>query len=216
MQVVLYVDGFFTNQWDGACLIALEEKGVPYTTARALLRDGGGVPPELPRRTGIPRIPTLSHGEFWISESHAIVEYLEEAFPPPEYPALFPRDPESRARTRQQMAFARSALWALREERSFWMCLYPASPPPLSPAAEADIRELLAFVQHVVDRGELASWTIGHADLALCLLRLDRTGYELPPSAARLLDASLARRSVRAFLEHARPPHPPAQAYSEG
>jgi hypothetical protein len=58
-SITLYVDGYFVNQFDACCIVALEEKGLPFATARALLRDGGGVPPSLRRFTGIPRVPAL-------------------------------------------------------------------------------------------------------------------------------------------------------------
>jgi glutathione S-transferase len=216
MQLVLHVDGFFTSQWDASVLVALEEKRLEYTVSRALLRDGGGVPPGIAQRTGLPQVPTLAHGDNWIGESLAIVEYLEEVFPPPAYQALLPSSPRARARARQLMAYVRSAVLSLRDERSFWMCVYPATPAPLSRAAERDARDLCALARHVVDAGELAPWTMGLGDLALTLLRLDRTGYELPPAAAQVLDLSLQRTSFRSYLERSRPPNPPAQNYADG
>ena len=38
--ITLYVDGYFVNQWDASCVVALEEKHLAYSTARALLRPG--------------------------------------------------------------------------------------------------------------------------------------------------------------------------------
>jgi glutathione S-transferase len=216
MQLVLHVDGFFTSQWDASVLVALEEKRLEYTVSRALLRDGGGVPAGITQRTGVPQVPTLAHGDIWIAESLAIVEYLEEAFPPPAYPALLPSAPRERARARQLMAYVRSGVFALRDERSFWMCVYPASPPPLSRSAERDARDLCLLAQHIVDSGELAVWTMGLADLAFTLLRLDRTGYPLPAAAAQVLDVSVQRASVRSYLERSRPPNPPAHNYASG
>jgi len=208
VTLTLYVDGYFVNQWDASVIIALEEKQLEYTTARALLRDGGGVPAALASRTGIARVPVLQHGEHYFCESQAIVEYLEDVFPQPH---VLPAEPVARARARQIMGFVRSSLWALREEREFWMCLYPPPPlPPLSPAAAEDVRQLYAAVEHV----DLREWSIAHADLALSLLRLARTGAELPPHAQRLLDASLVRPSVRAYLGHPRPPNPPPHQHS--
>jgi hypothetical protein len=36
------------------------------------------------------RVPVLEHGAFPLSESSAIVEYLEDTFAPPRYPAMLP------------------------------------------------------------------------------------------------------------------------------
>src|SRR5262245_37520317 len=124
-MITLYVDGYFVNQWDGVCIVALEEKSLPYSTARAILRDGGGVPPALTERTGIARVPALQDGDFWLTESLAIVEYLEEAFPPPAYTPLFPADLRARARARQAMTFVRTSIVDLRIERPWWARVYP-------------------------------------------------------------------------------------------
>ena len=107
-------------------MVALEEKQVAYSTARALLRDGGGVPPALLTHTNIGRVPAFQHGDLWLTESSAIIEYLEETFPAPSYPRLLPADPYARAKARQWMSFVRSDLFALRTELSWWTCVYPA------------------------------------------------------------------------------------------
>jgi glutathione S-transferase len=217
--LTLYVDGYFVNQWDASCVVALEEKQLVYSMARALLRDGGGVTPALVGRTKIARVPALQHGEVWLSESNAIIEYLEETFPPPAYPRLFPADPQARGRARQWMAFVRSDVWNLRDERSFWMCVYPdAQPRPLSRAAERDARELVDLVERLAACGELdpAHWNMAHADLALTVLRLARTRYPIPDRARAFLETALQRPSMRAYLDHPRPPFPPPDAYAAG
>lgn len=210
-MITLFVDGYYVNQFDATCLIALEEKGLPYTTVRALLRDGGGLPAALYSKTGISRVPAIQHGDFYLTESAAIVEYLEEAFPPPRFAPLLPTQPRERARARQAMSYVRTEVPALREERSWWMCVYPLDTAlvPLSPAAEAQARELVHYVEYLVELGETSAWCLAHADLALTLYRLARTGYALSGPAQRLLDANLVRPSVRAYLEHPRPPNPP-------
>jgi glutathione S-transferase len=220
--ITLFVDGYFVNQWDASVMCALEEKQLAYSTARALLRDGGGVTPALAARTNIGRVPAIQHGDVWLSESNAIIEYLEEMFPAPSYPRLLPADVHARAKARQWMAFVRSDVIALRTERSWWMCVYPASVPASLPAmsreAERDARELVDVVTRLWTAGELdpAQWNMGHADLALTLLRLARTGYPLTDAAKQFLDVNVARPSMRAYLEHPRPPNPPPDAHAAG
>jgi glutathione S-transferase len=214
--ITLYVDGYFVNQWDAACFVALEEKQLPYSTARAILRDGGGVPSALTGRTHIARVPALQHGDFWLTESAAIIEYLEDTFPPPHYGRLLPADPKARAKARQIMSFIRADLYALRDERSWFMCVYPDLAPPLSPGGERDARELVDLIVRLANAGELADWNIAHADLAYCLLRLARTSYPLPQPAQRFLDAALVRPSIRVYLDHPRPPNPPPRALAAG
>jgi glutathione S-transferase len=216
-SITLYVDGYFVNQWDAACIVALEDKQLPYSTSRALLREGGGVAAGLVERTGIARVPALQHGTFWLTESLAIIEYLEETFPPPSYPRLFPADPHARARALQAMMFVRTSFGELRAERPWWTCVYPAGDlAPLSRNAERDVRELSDFVVHLSECGDLAEWNIAHVDLALSLLRAARADYALPSAAQQLIDRTLTRASVRVYIDHPRPPHPPPRALAAG
>jgi len=108
VQLTLYVEGYFTNTWDASCFVALTEKQLEFTTARALLRDHQGVPQGLTDQTGIGRIPALQHGDFWITESQAIVEYLEDTFPPPGHARMLPADLRERARAPNPPPYARS------------------------------------------------------------------------------------------------------------
>ena len=215
VQLTLYVDGYFTNIWDASCFVALTEKRLEFTTARALLRDGQGVPPALRERAAIGRIPALQHGEVWLTESLAIVEYLEDVFPAPEYPRVLPAEPAHRARARQVMMWLRSDLWELRVERPWQVTVYPSTPIlPLSPAASAEAAELVELVDWLDRHGDLATWNLSHADLAFALMRLARTSYPLTPACQQLLDRNLERASVRDYVQHARPPNPPPRARS--
>jgi len=211
-QLTLFVDGFFTNPWDAICFVALAEKRLEFTTARALLRDGQPLPAALRAETAIARIPALRHGEYWLTESLAIVEYLEDAFPPPEFARLLPGEPQARARARQIMAWLRFDQRTLRLERPWQLSIYPPLPEeimPLSPEAQREVAELLDLVARLAAAGDLAVWNIAHADLAFALWRISRLGHPLPPAAQQLLDHNTDRPSVRAYLEHARPPNPP-------
>lgn len=204
-DLTLYVDGYFANPYDATVYIALCEKQLEFATARALLRDGGGVPRGLLAQTGIGRVPALRHGAFFLTESSAIAEYLEDTFPPPGHAALYPADARGRARARQIAAFVRSDLRALRDER-WWTQVLWKSPPrkPLSPAAARDAEELVALTQHLA-LGQ--PWSLAHADLAMALMRLDADA--LPADVRAFMDAVAARPSVRGYLDHPRPPHPP-------
>src|SRR3569623_1327655 len=209
--LTLYVEGYFTNVWDASCYVALTEKQLEFATARALLRDGQGVPPALRDKAAIGRIPALQHGDVWLTESLAIVEYLDDVFPTPR---LLPVDPARRARMRQVMTWLRSVLWTLRSERPWQLMVYPVPVAPMSPQAAREAGELVALVEWLAAHGELAAWHIAHADLAFALLRLSASGDPLPSAAQALLDANFARPSVRAYVDHARPPNPPPKTRS--
>jgi maleylacetoacetate isomerase len=79
--------------------IALNLKGVDYTSVPVhLLRDGGEQKtPAFLARNPQGLVPVLSVGEDDISQSLAIVEFLEETTPEP---PLLPADPAGRARVR--------------------------------------------------------------------------------------------------------------------
>ena len=216
MPLTLFLDGYFVNPWDAVVYVALEEKQLPYSTVRALLRDGGGVPQALASQTRIPRIPALQHDEFWLTESMAIVEYLEQVFPPPGYARLYPAEPRARGRARQIMAFMRSGLNSLRDEVQWWMCVYPHDVVTLSPKAARDAHELVDLVEQLDASGELAEWNLAHVDLAFMLSRLERSEVALPASARGVVDDNFARPAVRAYLDHPRPPNPPPRSLADG
>jgi glutathione S-transferase len=204
--LTLYVDGYFANPFDATCFITLTEKQLPFSIARALLRDGQGLPPGLALRTAISRVPALQHGDFVLTESIAIAEYLEDTFPERR---VFPADPRGRARARQIMAWVRFDLRELRFERPWFTTLYPAAIQPLSPAALREATELVGVVARLFDEGDLATWNIAHADLALTLARVRPDDVPIPDRVRAFRESVYAHPSVRAYIEHPRPPNAP-------
>ena len=90
---------------------------MPFDVVEVALLDGEQQKPPYRDRSITARVPALAHGGFSLAESSAIAEYLEETFPAPRYPRLFPESPLERARARQIMAWLRSDLGPLRDER---------------------------------------------------------------------------------------------------
>src|SRR5215470_2219028 len=103
MPLTLFVDAFYSTPFDFRCWVALSEKGLEFTASRVMVGEGAGLMPAYRDASVTARVPGLAHDDFWIAESSAIVEYLEEAFPPPGWPALFPAEVRRRARVRQLM-----------------------------------------------------------------------------------------------------------------
>jgi maleylacetoacetate isomerase len=89
--------------WRSSCAyrarIALHLKGIEYEPRFVhLLRDGGEqFSPEYRALNPQSRVPTLVHDGVTITQSLAIIEYLEERYPKP---ALLPADAAGRARVR--------------------------------------------------------------------------------------------------------------------
>ncbi len=209
LPLTLFVDAFFSTPFDFRVYVALAEKGIDFAVSRVMVGEGLGLTVGYRERSVTARVPGLVHGDFWLAESQAIIEYVEEVFPPPAYPSLFPRDVQARARARQVLSFLGSDLEIVTRERPSWTVSYPATLPPLSPAARVQADELVAISSRLVADGLFTTWSIASADLAFALLRLSRNGFELPASLTALVDENLARPSVRGYLQHDRPPNPP-------
>src|SRR5262245_14079075 len=115
--LTLHLEAFWENQWDATAYVALREKRLPFSTSIALVREGAGVLDAVREKTLTGRAPALQHGDFWVAESLAIVEYLEEAFPAPAWPRLWPAQLQARTRARQLATWLRTELGPLRLER---------------------------------------------------------------------------------------------------
>ena len=147
-----------------------------------------------------------------LSESSAIVEYLEEAYPPPAYPRLLPSELQARARARQVMAWVRSDVGALREERSSEYVFFPPErlkpPEPLSPEGHAAAEKVVRVASRLIPEngGPLfGTWCIADTDLAMMLWRLWRTDFPLPDKLRLYSATEWARPSVREFVAQPRP-----------
>jgi glutathione S-transferase len=211
--LTLFVDAYWTSPFDFSCFVALREKGLEFSISRAVIRSGAGFPTPFVERTLVARVPALAHGDFWLSESAAVIEYLEEAFLAPGWPSLWPDGLEARARARQIISFVRSELGSLRRERPSELIFYPPGErrpcPPLSPNARLEADELVAVAGRILAAGEVRRWPIAAADLAFALLRLVRSDEPVPPELRRFVDDVCERPSVHEFLHHPRPPNPP-------
>jgi glutathione S-transferase len=83
--------------------IALREKGIACEEVQVDLPGGALHAPEFRRLNPFGQVPVLQDGDLVVSESIAILEYLEERYPTP---ALLPAEPASRALARQLMLWS--------------------------------------------------------------------------------------------------------------
>src|SRR6056297_3443934 len=95
--LVLY--GYWRSSSSYRVRMALNLKGVDYEQRFVhLVRDGGQQHSDSYRKLNPQgQVPTLVHGERVLTQSPAILEYIEEALPDP---ALLPGDADGRARVR--------------------------------------------------------------------------------------------------------------------
>jgi len=182
---------------------ALVEKGLPFQLTLLNLEQGEQHHPDFVAHSITNRVPTLRHGNAWISESLAVLEYLEEAFPPPRFARLYPEDLQERARVRMVQGLLRSDFLPIREERSTETIFYRDPIQPLSVKAEAARQRLLRIAAAVLEqRGTIASsYSIADVDLATMLQRLVANGDPVPEHLASYARAIWQRPAVQQWLE---------------
>lgn len=201
--------------WDSpyvfSSFVALSEKGLPFDVKLVDLARGEQHDPGYARRSLTARVPSLEHDGFSLAESSAIAEYLEEAFPPPRFPALFPAGPRERARARQIMAWLRSDLGALREERPTTTMFFERARDPLGARAQADADKLVRVAGALLPAAGGAlfgAWCLADAELAFMLHRLVLNGDPLPDDVRAWAAQQWQRPSVQAFVTRPRPASP--------
>jgi glutathione S-transferase len=207
-ELVLHGERYWISPYFFSSFVALTEKALPFTL-RALALERGEQRKEPFRSAFLTgKIPALEHGPIRLAESMAIAEYLEEAFPPPRHAALLPEGAGPRGRARQVMAWLRSDLGALREERPTTTMFYAKATRPLTAAGARDAARLLEVAAALVGDGRTAlfgRWCLADAELAFMLHRLICNGHELPETVRSFAESQWQRPSLRAFVGHERP-----------
>jgi glutathione S-transferase len=206
-KLVLYGESRFESPYVFSCWVVLREKGLPFELETMSLQSGEHRKGDYPSRSVTGRVPALRHGDFWLSESSAIDEYLEDAFPPPAHARLYPADPRDRARARQIQAWVRSDLMPIREERPTSSVFSGAPVKPLSGDATAAVERLVAGADALVPAGDgylFGAFGIADADLAMMLMRLVANGDPVPAKLAAYARRVWERPSVKSWVERRR------------
>jgi glutathione S-transferase len=217
-KLVLYVGEKNISSWSMRGFLAAAEKGVPFEEKEILLKEDK----DRKRRRAVSptgKLPVLHHGERVIPDSLAIVEYLEEAFPPPKHPALWPADPGKRAHARWLAAAMHSGFMKLRESLSFNLCFLPKRPRATEEGL-AEAAEILALWEDALkkktDPGPFLFGPFGGADAMYAPVVWRLTAFKVPtsatPNAAAYMEAVLARPSVKRWMDAAKA-LPPAETY---
>jgi glutathione S-transferase len=206
MAMLLYADSKFTSPYAMSVFVALTEKQLPFEIRTLDLDAGANNDPDYARTSLTQRVPTLIDRGFALSESSAIAEYLDDAFPDP---PLFPADRQQRARARQVQAWLRSDFMPVRQERPTPTIFYgqPVA-TPLSEAAQVSSRKLCLAASELLGHGGanlFDDWSIADVDLALMLNRLIMNGDEVPLHLVRYASAQWQRPSVQRWVRRDRP-----------
>jgi glutathione S-transferase len=208
--LILYIGEKNISSWSMRAWLALRNKGMDFEERTIELRaDKDRAQRRRVSPTG--RVPVLHHGSRVIPDSLAIIEYLEETFPPPAHPALWPADAGARAHARWLAATMHSGFMKLRESMSFNLCFLKEPPRP-TPEALAEAAEMLGLFETAL-RGKTAKGpflfgAFGAADVMYAPAIVRLTSFRVPvdavPMAAKYLEAVLAHGPVAAWLDAAR------------
>jgi len=206
-DLTLFGSADYASPYVFSAFVALKEKGLQFQYQGMSLERREHDRPEYrdPSVTG--RVPALRHGDFWLAESSAIDEYLEDAFPPPKHQRLYPADLRARARVRMVQALVRSDFMPIREERPTSSVFLGKPVKPLTAGAKAAVERLLRIADALVPsaKGYIAGeFSPADADLALMLQRLVANGDPVPEKLRGYAAAIWARPSVQAWLTNAK------------
>lgn len=202
----LYVDSHYTSPWALAVFVTLREKHLPFSLRTLDLERGEHQSPDYIDLSLTRRVPTLVQGDFALSESSAIIEYLEDSFP--EHPVL-PKDHQQRAKARQIQAWLRSDLLPIRQERSTLVVFYGQKvAAPLSASAQAAADKLIRAAQSLLADGRkhlFGHWSIVDVELAVTLNRLILNGDPVPDSLVSYARQQWQHPAVQEWVNIARP-----------
>ena len=184
-----------------SAFVALHEKGATFDIVTVDLaaeqnREAGYASLSLTRR-----VPTLMHGEFSLSESSAITEYIDEVLPGP---ALYPSSPRDKARARQLQAWLRSDLMPIRAERSTEVVFCAPVEAALSPEARQAADTLFSVADSLIGASGddiFGAWSIVDLDLAVMLSRLVCNADPVPDKLAAWTRRQWTRPSARRWIE---------------
>jgi glutathione S-transferase len=201
----LYVDSLYTSPYAMSAFVALREKSLTFEMITVDLEAGRNHEPGFARASLTHRVPTLVDGEFTLSESSAIAEYLDEAYP---QTRIYPADLRQRARARQIQAWLRSDLMPIRDERPTDVIFFSPTDTVLTDAAQSAVRVLIEAAEELLPRGAehlFGRWSIADTDLALMLYRLIANGDEVPARIEQYARAQWARPAVQQWVRQRRP-----------
>jgi glutathione S-transferase len=206
-EIVLYGNTPVTSPYVMSVFVALEEKKLAYRLELLDLARGDQHQADFVAHSITNRVPTLLVKEpgrdVWISESVAILEYLEERFAPPAHASLYPPGLVERARARLVQELIRSDFLPIREERSTDTIFSGHPAQPLSERAEAARVRLLRIAAALVYQGQsflAGEFSIADVDLATMLQRLIHNGDPLPAHLAEYANGIWRRPSVQKWL----------------
>jgi glutathione S-transferase len=201
----LYVDSNYLSPYAMSAFVTLREKSIPFEIVTVDIDHAQHLTPAFAALSTTMRVPTLSDGAFYLSESSAICEYLEDRYPETR---VYPTDLQQRAIARQVQAWLRSDLMPIRQERNTEVVFLKRSLPALSSTAQAAAAKLFGAAQMLLPadgKSLFGTWSIADTDLALMLNRLVLAGDDVPDRLASYARAQWQHPGVQEWLNMPRP-----------
>jgi glutathione S-transferase len=196
----LFIDSNHLSPYAMSAFVALREKGISFEKVLINLQAAEHLAATYAGVSTTQRVPAINDNGFYLSESSAICEYLEEKFPSV---AIYPKNVEQRAKAREIQAWLRSDLMAIRQERSTEVVFLDRSPAPLSKDGQHAAQKLYLAVEQLLPVNQqslFSEWSIVDTDLALMLNRLVRAGDEVPERLAQYARLQWQRPSVQEWV----------------
>ena len=204
-KLKLYVDSQYVSPYALSAFVALTEKGLSFEIVEVDLSKNENLSSEFSSMSRTSRVPVLEHQGFNLSESSAIVEYIEENF---EGAALYPELSKEKAQARQIQAWLRSDLMPIRVERSTEVIYYKPSEASLSVAAQQAAKKLFYVANSFLPEHQeylFGSWCIADVELSLMLHRLILNGDQVPENLVKYAKNQWQRPSVKKWVNKKRP-----------
>ncbi|HJF27713.1 MAG TPA: glutathione transferase [Acinetobacter lwoffii] len=203
-NICLYIDKKRISPYAMSVYVALKEKGLHFQEKVIDLDQQEQHSLAYRRICPTGKIPCLVVNDFHLFESWAITEYLENTFPFPEYPELYPNEIKARAKCRAVQALVKTDFISIRQAMPSDSIFVPPQVPAIfSAEAMQDIQRLLAVTDTVLGE-ELwltEHWSIADFDLAFMLHRLLSYQVELPEKIQAYIQRNFQRSSVQSWIQ---------------
>src|SRR5205085_511365 len=207
MTAPLTIIGSYVSPYVRKVLACMNLKGIEYEVDPITPFFGND---EFRRLSPLCRIPVLIDGDFSISDSSVICDYLEEAYPG--HP-LFPRDPKDRARARWFEEFADTRLgdlfiWSLFYQKVVHPLVWrePGDEARVERALNEEIPVALNYLEGELPEEGFLFGEIGTADIAIASFFRNgnyagfSTDPERWPRTAEFVQRTLAHPSIASLL----------------
>jgi glutathione S-transferase len=202
-NICLYIDKNRISPYAMSVYVALQEKGLSFEERVIDLDQQQQKSADYLAICPSAKVPCLVVDDFSLFESWAITEYLEDAFPAPEYPALYSPEIQARAKCRAIQALIKTDFMLIRQQMPSNTIFQPSQSIPLleTPVIE-EIQRLISLTKRMLgDQWLTEHWSIADFDLAFMLHRLLSHQIELPEKILSYIERNFQRTSVQGWID---------------